>query len=128
MNALDIGARIITRVSKISTSRPGTPVGSERASRTRVGVDGEDFQFDVTAIVQDADPRPLGYDHVVGDRPRYDHIRLAEMASKALSALAGVSKDPADVVGLEVWHKRGVAGFLVRTREGARFLVETRQV
>jgi len=128
MNALDIGTRIVTRVSKLANARPGTPTGTPHASRVNFSVDGDDFRFDVTAIVQDAAPRPLGYDHLTGDRPRIDHIRLAEMVSKALGALAGVSKDDADVDDLDVWHKRGVAGFLVRTRQGDRYLVETRQV
>jgi hypothetical protein len=127
MNAIDIGTRFVKRLDRIANAWTGTPLGSARASRFDVRIDGDTITIAITEIVQSADPRPCGYDHLTGDRPRYDHIRIAEMLSKHIATIAGFSKEDADIGQLDVWHKRGTAGFLIRTKEGTRFMVETHQ-
>lgn len=127
MNAIDIGNRFVKRLDRLANGWTTTPLGSARASRFDFQIDGDTITVAITEIVQSADPRPCGYDHITGGRPRYDHIRVAEMLSKHITTIAGFSKEDADVGALDVWHKRGTAGFLIRTKEGTRFMVETHQ-
>lgn len=125
MDAIDIASRIRTRISKLANRDVAGPFGTGRANRVTIhGFEGS-FVIDVTRITPTADPRPTGYDHIAGERPRIDHLRIAEMASKAVGSMARTAKDDADVAELEVWHRRGIAGFIVRTKDDRRFMVET---
>lgn len=124
MNAIDIAARIQTRFLKLANRDVAGPFGTDRAARINFHGFDASFIVNVNEITKTADPRPTGFDHIMGERPRIDHLRLAEIASKSVGAMARIAKEDADVAQLEVWHKRGIAGFVVRTREDRRFKVE----
>ena len=72
--------------------------------------------------------RPIGFTHFIGKRRPIDQLRLAEYAAKAVGAMARVSREDADVAELDVWHKDGRAGFIVRSTAGVRFVVEVREI
>jgi len=124
MNATDIAARIKTRLSKLANRDIAGPFGNERASRINFHGFEASFMVDVTEITRNAEPRPTGFDHIMGERPKIDHLRIAEIASKSVSTMSRISKEEADLAELDVWHRRGIAGFLVRTRDDRRFKVE----
>lgn len=124
MNATDIAARIKTRFLKLANRDIAGPFGNDRAARINFHGFDASFVVNVTEITKTADPRPTGFDHIIGERPKIDHFRLAEIASKSIGTMARVAKEDADLAQLEIWHKRGIAGFVVRTREDRRFKVE----
>src|SRR3546814_10297085 len=79
-------------------------------------------------MAADTFARPIGFDHSTGKRRAIDQLRLAEYSAKAVGAMARVSREDADVAELDVWHKAGTAGFIVRSTAGDRFFVEVREI
>ena len=122
-DALKIATRVRTALGRIVNDRLGDARETPRGATLPARFDGVQFNVDVELLTKHADPRPLGFDHIMGDRARVDQIRIAELAAKSVAGLAFVSKDETHVHDLEVWHRRGVAAFIVHTARGERYMV-----
>lgn len=124
LNSLAIARRIKSRFARLTGGYAAGPLRNGRDAYVDFLSDGLTWRAYVSPIVTLENPRPAGFDHLFGERPRYDQIRLAEMASKHIAGMAKVCQRPEELAQLEVWHKAGKAGFVVRCASGARFLVE----
>jgi hypothetical protein len=122
-DALKIATRVRTALGRIVHDRLGDGRMTTRGAELVARFDGEQFTVEVELLTRNADPRPFGYDHLFGERARVDQIRIAEIAAKSVAGLAFVSKDETHVRDLDVWHRRGVAAFIVHTNAGERYMV-----
>lgn len=122
-DALKIATRVRTALGRIVNDRLGDARETTRGATLAARFDGAQFNVEVELLSRSADPRPFGFDHIMGDRARVDQIRIAELAAKSVAGLAFVSKDETHARDLEVWHRRGVAAFIVHTARGERYMV-----
>jgi hypothetical protein len=125
----DIARRIVSRFRKLASGYTSGAFSDDlnTAFVSFTASDGRLYRAYVSMMAASF-TRPVGFDHIIGKRPPIDQLRLAEYASKAVGALARVSNDDADVAELDVWHKNGTAGFIVRSTAGVRFVVEVREI
>ena len=128
LDTLAIARRIKSRFAKISGAYAAGPRANGRNAYVELLTGGRTYRAYVSMLVMDGDPRPTGFDHIMGERPKIDQLILAELASKHVGAMAKVSQRPEELAHLEPWHKDGKAGFVVRCVFGCRFLVEVTEV
>lgn len=129
LTALALARRIKSRLAKLTSGYAAGPFHGPDASAfmSFTASDGRHYRGVVSPIIYNR-IRPTGFDHIFGDRRPIDQLRLAEYASKAIGEMARVSKNDIDVANLDPWHKKGVAGFVVRATFGKLFLVEIREI
>lgn len=130
IDTLDIARRIVSRLRQsISLGYAAGPFhdGENGAMASFTAYDGRLYRAYVTCV-DESQTRPAGFDHIMGERPKIDQLRIAEIVSKSLSAMARISTADTDVDELEPWHKAGVAGFFARSTAGDRFLIQIREI
>jgi hypothetical protein len=127
LDTLAIARRIKSRFAKISGTYAAGPLANGRDAYVDLITEGRCYRAYVSMLMGD-EPRPVGFDHIMGERPRIDQLVLADLASKHVGAMAKVCQRPEEQAHLEPWHKDGKAGFVVRCAFGARFLVEVAEV
>lgn len=130
IEALDIARRIVSRLRQSkSLGYASGPFhnGDDGATANFTASDGRLYRAYVTPVSEDHQ-RPLGFDHIIGERPRIDALRLADMLSGSLGNMVRISSSEEDVDALDPWHKDGVAGFHLRSTDGDRYVVEIREI
>lgn len=125
----DIARRITSRFRKLTSGYAAGPFSNDLGTAfvNFTASDGRLYRAYVSMMAASF-TRPIGFDHIIGKRRRIDQLHLAEYAAKAVGAMARVSNDDADVAELDVWHKDGKAGFIVRSTAGVRFVIEVREI
>ncbi len=124
LTSLAIARRIKSRFARLTSGYAAGPFRDGRDAHVDFLSDGVTWRARVSPVVTLDDPRPAGFDHIFGARPKFDQLVLAEYASKHVAGMTKVCQRPEELAELEPWHKAGKAGFVVRCATGARFLVE----
>ena len=121
MNSEKIARRILSRARRMGFAYASGPLRqSDGAWMTTILVDGHEYRARSRPITVPHD-RPKGFDHITVERRHTDQYRLAVAFARAVADLKDVDADGSD---LDVWHKDGIAGFVVQARKGGRHLVE----
>jgi hypothetical protein len=121
MNAEKIARRILSRARRMSFAYASGPLRQSDGSwMTKILVDGYEYRAKVRPLTA-PHARPKGFDHIVEQRRHSDQYRLAVAFAKSAAELKDVDDALSD---LDVWHKDGVAGFVLIGQHGERQLVE----
>ena len=128
IDAMTIARRIKSRFARIESSYAAGPQRNGQSAFVDLLWEGRTMQAYVKRIRDHDDPRAAGSEAVEGSRAHIDPLMLAELASKHVSGMARLSKAAEHVAELDVWHKDGRACFIAVANDGARFLVEVREI
>lgn len=128
MDAMNVARRIKSRFARIEGAYAAGPIANGRDGLVDLITGGRTYRAYVKQLREQDRPRPAGFDHIMGKRPRIDPLMLAELASRHVGGMARISKSDEAVGQLDVWHKAGTAGFVATARDGTRFLVEVSEV
>lgn len=121
MNAEKIARRILSRARRMTFAYASGPLRQRDGSwMTKILVDGYEYRAKVRPLTA-PHVRPTGFDQIVEQRRHSDQYRLALAFAKSAAELKDVDGDLSD---LDVWHKDGVAGFVLIGRNGERQIVE----
>lgn len=128
IDAMNVARRIRSRFRRIDDAYTTGVHANGRDAHCALMTGGRTYRAYVKVLRERDQPRPVGFDHIIGTRPRIDPLMLAELASKHVAGMARISKADEAVDQLDVWHKAGTAGFIATARDGTRFLVEISEV